>query len=287
MDKLTSIKTFHAVVKHKSFSQAAEELDISPQLVSKYVSALESELGLRLLNRTTRRLNLTSEGSSYYEESLKIVESLETLESRITDLKLNPSGLLRVSAPVSLGSQRLGTIVGDFIAKYPDMSVDIQLNDRKVDIIDEGFDVALRIGLLVDSSLIAKRLAPVDVFVCASTDYMANRGEPKSLADLSQHRVLKYSYLSSQRGFEGSDAPIISNSGELLTQAAKTGAGVVMAPRYIVQNALDSGELKKLFSINEAEKLALYAVYPHRTLVSIKVRAFVEHLSEIFAHQSL
>ena len=287
MDKLTSIKTFHAVVKHKSFSQAAEALGISPQLVSKYVSTLEAELGLRLINRTTRRLNLTSEGSSYYEESVKIVESLEALETRITDMKLSPSGLLRISAPVSLGSQRLGTIVGDFIAKYPDMSVDIQLNDRKVDIIDEGFDVALRIGSLVDSSLIAKRLAPVDVFVCASTGYIANRGEPKSLADLSQHRILKYSYLSNQRAFEGSDAPIISNSGELLSKAAKTGAGVVMAPRYIVQNALDSGELKKLFSVNDTENLALYAVYPHRTLVSIKVRAFVDHLSEVFAQQSL
>jgi DNA-binding transcriptional LysR family regulator len=287
MDKLTSIKTFHAVVKHKSFSQAAEALGISPQLVSKYVSTLEAELGLRLINRTTRRLNLTSEGSSYYEESVKIVESLEALETRITDMKLSPSGLLRISAPVSLGSQRLGTIVGDFIAKYPDMSVDIQLNDRKVDIIDEGFDVALRIGSLVDSSLIAKRLAPVDVFVCASTGYIANRGEPKSLADLSQHRILKYSYLSNQREFEGNDAPIISNSGELLSKAAKTGAGVVMAPRYIVQNALDSGELKKLFSVNDTENLALYAVYPHRTLVSIKVRAFVDHLSEVFAQQSL
>ena len=287
MDKLTSIKTFHAVVKHKSFSRAAEELEISPQLVSKYVSALETELGLRLLNRTTRRLNLTSEGASYYDESLKIVESLEALETRITDMKLSPSGLLRVSAPVSLGSQRLGTIVGDFIAKYPDMSVDIQLNDRKVDIIDEGFDVALRIGSMVDSSLIARRLAPVDVFVCASAEYIAENGEPKNLAELSRHRILKYSYLSNQSAFEGSNAPIISNSGELLSKAAKTGAGVVMAPRYIVQNALDSGELKKLFSVNESNELALYAVYPHRTLVSLKVRAFVDHLSEVFVHQSL
>lgn len=283
MDKLTNIKTFHTVVKHKSFSKAADELGLSPQLTSKYVSSLETELGIRLINRTTRRLNLTADGASYFEESLKILESLESLENRLTDLKMNPSGLLRVSAPVSLGTQQLGPIIGSFIERYPDLSIDIQLNDRKVDIIDEGFDVALRIGSMVDSNLVARRIAPVEVFVCASPAYTAMYGAPTKIADLKNHKVLKYSYLSNQSTFEGKETPVISNSGELLAKAAEAGIGVVIAPGYIVQAAIDSGELTTLFSLNGSNDLALYALYPHRTLLSLKVKTFVEHLADAFA----
>ncbi|MEY3038313.1 MAG: hypothetical protein RL143_880 [Pseudomonadota bacterium] len=283
MDKLTTIKTFHTVVKLKSFSKAADELGLSPQLTSKYVSALEAELGIRLINRTTRRLNLTAEGASYFEESLKILESLESLENRLTDLKMNPSGLLRVSAPVTLGNQQLGGIIGSFLERYPELSIDIQLNDRKVDIIDEGFDVALRIGSLVDSNLVARRIAPVEVFACASPRYTAKYGAPTKIADLKNHKVLKYSYLSNQGAFEGKATPVISNSGELLAKAAKAGIGVVIAPGYIVQAAIDSGELTTLFSLNESNDLALYALYPHRTLLSLKVKTFVEYLADAFA----
>lgn len=242
---------------------------------------------MRLLNRTTRRLNLTSEGLSYYEESLKIIESLETLENRLKDTKLSPSGLLRVSAPVSLGNQRLGALVGDFITQNPDMSVDIQLTDRKVDIIDEGFDVALRIGSLVDSSLIVKRLAPVEIYVCASPRYLSEQGRPKNMSEIKQHRILKYSYLSNQIEFEAMDRPIMSNSGELLSEAAKVGVGLVMAPRYIVQKALEAGTLIRLFSQHNKNDLALYAVYLHRTLVPLKVSAFVDYLTGVFADQRL
>ena len=287
MDKLTTIKTFHTVVKLKSFSKAADELGLSPQLASKYVSALETELGIRLINRTTRRLNLTAEGASYFEESLKIIESLESLENRLTDLKTNPSGLIRVSAPVSLGSQQLGDIVGSFLERYPDLSIDIQLNDRKVDIIDEGFDVALRIGSLVDSNLVARKLAPVEVLVCAAPSYTANHGAPTKIADLKHHKVLKYSYLSNQSGFEGKETPVISNSGELLAKTAKAGIGVVMAPGYIVNTAIESGELTALFSLHETDDLALYALYPHRRLLSFKVKTFIEYLVEAFADVKL
>ncbi len=282
MDKLTTIKTFHTVVKLKSFSKAADELGLSPQLTSKYVSALEAELGIRLINRTTRRLNLTAEGASYFEESLKILESLESLENRLTDLKMNLSGLLRVSAPVSLGNQQLGDIIGHFLERYPELSIDIQLNDRKVDIIDEGFDVALRIGSMVDSNLVARRLAPVEVLVCASPAYTAKHGVPRGVADLKPHKVLKYSYLSNQSGFEGHETPVISNSGELLAKAAKSGIGVVMAPGYIVKDAIAAGELTTLFSLNETDDLALYALYPHRTLLSLKVKSFVDYLVDAF-----
>lgn len=282
MDKLTTLKTFHTVVKHRSFSQAAIELNTSPQLVSKYISALEKSLGIRLINRTTRRLNLTSEGAEYYEESLKITDALDVLESRITDLQLRPSGLLRISAPVSLGTEFLGAMVARFIQQHPGVSVDIQLNDRKVDIIDEGFDLALRIGALMDSSLIARPLAQVDVLACASPAYLREHGAPATQDDLHQHQLLRYSYLEQDASHSDTRVPITSNSGELLAKAAAAGAGVVISPRYIVQHGLAQGDLVELFVLPNPAGLGLFAVYPHRTMLPLKLRVFVDFLADQF-----
>ena len=287
MDKLTSIKTFQAVVKHKSFSGAAADLGISAQLASKYVAALESELGIRLLNRTTRRVNLTAEGTLYYEESIKILEELEALDSKLAQLKLHASGLLRVSAPVSLGNTTLGGLCGKFLDQYPDMSVDIQLNDRTVDIIEEGFDVALRIGNLVDSSLIARKLAPVTLLVCASESYLSQRGKPSNQHDLTHHHLLKYTYLKNTSGFESRAYPLTSNSAELLVAAAEMGVGVVLAPQYILEESIKAGRLTRLFVYQEEQPPALYAVYPHRQLIPLKIKVFVDYLAHFLKDKTL
>lgn len=287
MDKLTSIKTFQTVVKHKSFSAAAADLDISAQLASKYVAALESELGIRLLNRTTRRVNLTAEGTLYYEESIKILEDLETLDSKLAQLKLHASGLLRISAPVSLGNTSLGGIFGQFLEQYPDMTIDIQLNDRTVDIIEEGFDIALRIGNLMDSSLIARKLAPVTLLVCASEGYLEQHGAPANHAELKHHQLLRYSYLKDSSGFESRAYPLTSNSAELLVAAAEMGVGIVLAPQYILDTSIKAGRLKRLFVYQEEQPPALYAVYPHRQLIPLKIKVFVDYLAHFFKGKTL
>jgi DNA-binding transcriptional LysR family regulator len=184
-------------------------------------------------------------------------------------------------------AKRLGTMVAEFLARYPDMAIDVQLNDRKVDIIDEGFDLALRIGALADSSLVARQLASVDILACAAPAYVQRHGQPAGLSDLQHHQVLQYAYLTDPSEAAGAQAPLISNSGELLAQAACAGAGVVLTPRYMVQQALDAGEPIDLFALPAQRQLALYALYPHRTMVPLKLRVFVDFLAEQFAKKPL
>ena len=286
MDRIEAMRTLVSVVHEGSFTRAAERLAMSPQLVSKYVAQLEEHLGVRLLNRTTRRIHLTEAGERYVQQAQQILSDIDDMESQAGDLQAQARGLLRIAAPVSFASLHLAEPLVLFQRENPEVSIDLQLNDRKVDIIDEGFDVALRIGQLKDSSLVARKLTEIRLAYCASPEYLKKYGEPTSVAELPQHRFLHYSYMEDeqlrqagiQRGNQFS-----CNNGEVLNNAAIAGVGIVMQPTFISGAALADGRLVEILKQEAPEPIALYAVYAHRTLLSSKVRAFIDSLSDYFS----
>ena len=286
MDRIDAMRAFVAVVTEGSFSNAANTLQLSPQLVSKYVSKLEEQLNTRLLNRTTRKVSLTEAGSHYFGHAQQILLSIDDMESKLGGLQQNPKGVLRISAPVSFALKHMAKLITDFQIHYPLVNVDLQLTDRKVDIVEEGFDVALRIGQLKSSSLIAKKVAPIRVMLCAAPDYLNKHGTPTQPEDLERHRYLHYSYMN----MDGKDdiyqllkakylkqgSELRSNNGDVLVDAAIAGAGIVLQPTFIISEALSSGKLVVVLPKLEPEALGLYAVYAHRKLLPHKVRCFID-----------
>jgi DNA-binding transcriptional LysR family regulator len=293
MDRFDAMKAFVTVATEGSFTQAANKLDTSNQLVSKYVSQLEEHLGARLFNRTTRRIHLTEAGEQCLQHAKHILESLDDMEGSIGELRKKAQGLLHISAPVSFSTLHLSPLIRDFRKKFPDVGVDLQLNDRKIDVVDEGFDVALRIGKLESSSLIAKKIAPIRMVVCASPDYLAKYGEPERPEDLIKGHFLTYSYMN----YGKAESPLSSalkqrsqdkvsqftaNNGEVLVEAAVAGEGYILQPTFIAGEALKQKKLKVILSDHEPDSLALYAVYPHRKLIATKLRAFIDFLSNYY-----
>ncbi|WP_201531786.1 MULTISPECIES: LysR family transcriptional regulator [unclassified Psychrobacter] len=286
MDRIDAMRAFVAVVTEGSFSNAANTLQLSPQLVSKYVSKLEEQLNTRLLNRTTRKVSLTEAGSHYFGHAQQILLSIDDMESKLGGLQQNPKGVLRISAPVSFALKHMAKLITDFQIHYPLVKVDLQLTDRKVDIVEEGFDVALRIGQLKSSSLIAKKVAPIRVMLCAAPGYLNKHGTPTQPEDLERHRYLHYSYMN----MDGKDdiyqllkakylkqgSELRSNNGDVLVDAAIAGAGIVLQPTFIISEALSSGKLVVVLPKLEPEALGLYAVYAHRKLLPHKVRCFID-----------
>ena len=288
MDRIDAMRAFVAVVTEGSFSNAANTLQLSPQLVSKYVSKLEEQLNSRLLNRTTRKVSLTEAGSHYFGHAQQILLSIDDMESKLGGLQQNPKGVLRISAPVSFALKHMAKLITDFQIHYPLVKVDLQLTDRKVDIVEEGFDVALRIGQLKSSSLIAKKVAPIRVMLCAAPDYLNKHGTPTQPEDIAEHRYLHYSYMN----MDGKDdiyqllkakylkqgSELRSNNGDVLVDAAIAGAGIVLQPTFIISEALSSGKLVVVLPKLEPEALGLYAVYAHRKLLPHKVRCFIDFM---------
>ncbi|HET8816272.1 MAG TPA: LysR family transcriptional regulator [Pseudidiomarina sp.] len=287
MDRLDAMRTFITVSREGSFTRAAERLDMSPQLVSKYVGQLEEHLGIRLLNRTTRRVSLTEAGRRYELSARQLLQDIDDLEHDLGDLQSHATGQLRISAPVSFAIAHLAPLLNAFQQQYPEVSFDVQLNDRKVDIVDEGFDLALRIGQLKSSSLIAKRLAPIRLVICAAPHYLQQYGTPRKLEDLEHHKLLHYSLMEDDtspllRAWRQNRHILISNNGDVLTRAAIAGLGLVIQPSFIVSDAVASGALVPLLDQYRPEPLALYAVYAHRTLLASKVRAFLDFSADYF-----
>src|ERR1700704_2384401 len=256
MDKLTSIKAFTKVVQHGSFAAAARELRLSRSAVSKYVIDLEQDLGVQLLLRTTRSAAPTENGQAYFERCTAILAELEEADLAVTRLQVEPRGILRVNAPMSFGTLHLGRAVADFMAKYPQLQIQLILSDQLIDPVQEGFDVTLRIADLPSSSLIARKVAPVPRVVCAAPSYLDRHGTPEHPNDLRRHACLSYGHLATgnQWKLTGPDgdhwiqAPwtLCTNNAEVLRDAAVKGRGIALLPTFIAGADLRQGALRSI-----------------------------------------
>jgi DNA-binding transcriptional LysR family regulator len=293
MDRLAALEAFVTVAETQSFSKAAAKLKASKSAVSRHVGALEAELGARLFQRTTRSLALTEPGRDYLARVTRILAELAEADDAVSALQAAPRGRLRVNAPMSFGFLHLAPALPDFLARYPDVELDVVMNDRFVDLVEEGFDVAVRIAALQDSSLIARLVAPIRLVVCASPDYLARRGAPARPDDLADHECLLNSNIPSAhewrfRKADGKPCVVtvsgkvsISN-GDALRVAALRGLGLTILPTFIVGDDLKTGALVSLLEDYMPQPLGLHAVYPHARHLSPKVRAFIDFLSERF-----
>lgn len=295
MDPFGGMAVFAAVVEAGSFSAAAAALGLSKSAVSKQVARLEDRLGARLLNRTTRTLALTEVGRDYFERAKRILAEVEEAETAVGRLHAEPRGTLRVNAPMSFGTRHVAPALPALLARYPDLGVDLVLNDRVVDVLDEGFDVSIRIVRMEDSSLVARRLSGFRRVVCASPDYWRRHGRPAHPDDLAGHECLIYGYLAQPLDwpFAGPDGRFRvrvsgrfrANNGDAIRAAALGGLGVALAPSFIVGDDLDAGRLETALEDFEEPDLAIWAVYPPGRHLSAKVRAFVDFLADRFGRE--
>jgi DNA-binding transcriptional LysR family regulator len=296
MDKLTGMAVFARVVEAQSFTAAATQLGMSKSAVSKALSGLEDRLGARLLNRTTRRLSLTEVGRAYYERSARILAEAEEAELAVTRLQAAPRGTLRINAPVSFGILHLGPALAEFMARYPELKVEIEFTDRFVDLIEEGFDLAVRIASLPDSSLIARKLADNQMAVCAAPSYWERRGRPATPHDLGHHDCITYAYHANPNEWPFVDASgrrigvrvggsLRTNNGDVSLRAALAGLGVVLLPRFICGPHLGAGRLEPVLESWMPPPSGIFALYPHNRHLSAKVRAFVDFLAERFGSE--
>lgn len=292
MADLSQLEMFVNVVDAGSFTGAAEALGVSKSHVSRQISALEDRLGARLLNRTTRKVILTDIGRVFHERCTRILEELEDAEAAVTSLQTSPRGRLRMSVPMSFGVRYIAPYLADFMAQYPELEVEVDFSDRRVDLVDDGYDLAIRIGRLADSSLIARKLAPTLQVVCASPGYLEEHGEPHTPEDLKQHQCLLYTYdtggLQTWR-LEGPGGEVVvhvkgrvvANNGDALVAAAEAGLGVLQIPDFLAASALRQGSLRQILP-QWASSAAVWAVYPHSRHLSAKVRVFVDGMLERF-----
>jgi DNA-binding transcriptional LysR family regulator len=286
--QLDDMRIFVATVDAHNFTSAANRLSLSKQLVSRRVMALEEALGVRLLIRNTRKLAVTELGQEFYERAKRILGEVAEAEQAMSLRRAAPHGLLRVSAPMSFGMVHLSPLVAMFLKKHPDM----ELSDRTVDVVGEGFDMAIRIGTLADSTLIAQKLAEVRMVACCSPQYLRRRGTPAAPADLERHACLLYGH-----GGPGSwdlvvdgvqkavevHGPLRANNGELIRDAAIAGLGIARLPDFIVSAALKAGQLVSVLEPFLPRASALYAVYPQHRQSSTTIQAFTGFLREQLA----
>ena len=283
---LSDLRTFVAVVESGSFNQAAERLDTSAASVSRRIAALEAALGTRLINRTTRRLSLTEAGQQYHADVRDILEMVQEAEERMHAGDTETRGSLRVAAPMSFGIQAIAPLVPGFLRQYPGLQLDLQLEDRQTDLYAEGIDLALRIGKLADSGLVATRLCEVEFGYFAAPDYLQRCGEPARPEELSAHQCLHYSLVSRSNEWGIKDGSIrvggalSTNNGEVLLEAALQGLGIVALPGFIVRRALAEKRLKAILCDYAPAPLGLYAVHPSRRFVPAKVRVLIDYLRD-------
>ncbi|WP_424628305.1 LysR substrate-binding domain-containing protein [Bradyrhizobium sp. SYSU BS000235] len=292
MDKLASLRAFTKVVELGSFSEAGRALRLSRSAISKYINDLENELGVQLLNRTTRQVSPTENGQVYFERAIGVLSELDAADQAVTHLQATPRGLLRVNAPMSFGTLQLGPAIAEFMERYPELRIQLVLSDAQVDPIQEGLDVTLRIADLESSSLIARKIMPVDRVVCASPDYFARHGTPKHPSDLRDHNCLTYGFLSTgnQWKLTGHDGDhwiqprwtLCVNNAEVLRDAAINGRGIAVLPVFIASDALRDERLQTCLADYHPPELALYAIYPPTQHLAVKVRLFIDFLVERF-----
>lgn len=292
MDQLRQMQAFVAVVQSGSFVKAADKLGTSKAVLSRLLLELEAQLATRLLNRTTRRQSLTEAGTDYFERCRKILDDLAEANLAASAATARPVGRLRINAPVSFGNLHLAPLWGGFLQRHPDVTLDVTLSDRVVDLVEDGYDLAIRIARLPDSSLVSRQLASTRVVLCAAPAYLKRQPKLRSLEDISAHPVIAYSYWSGGDvwAFEGPDGPVEvvtqarlrSNSGDTCLAAALAGQGLILQPDFIVGPDLKAGRLLEVLPQYRAPTLAIHAVYPSRQHLSVKVRRMVEYLAAAF-----
>jgi len=288
------MRTFVGVVEAGSITGAAERLGIAKSAVSRRLADLEERLSVQLFRRTTRRLNLTDTGRGFYERCVRLLADIEEAELAVSQEHGTLCGRLRVAVPLSFGLGHLGPAMDAFLRTHPEVEFDLDLNDRQVDLLAEGFDLAVRIADLQDSSLIARSLAPVRHVVCASPAYLAEHGTPASPAELAGHNCLVYTNAPTPEIWEYVDpagrpnrvrvrARLQANNGDCLRHAAEDGHGIVLGPSFILYRSIERGELRPILTGYQWPTLHAYAVYPRTRHLSRRVRAFVDFLAERFA----
>lgn len=294
MDQLRQIESFVAVVQAGSFVKAAERLSASKAVVSRLVIELEARLGTRLLNRTTRRLSLTDTGAEYYERCRALLDDLDQANAAASAATAQPRGRLRINAPLSFGNLHLAPLWGEFLKLHPQVELDITLTDRVVDLVDEGYDMAVRIGQLQSSSLVARKLASDRMILCASPGYLRIAPPLRRVADIADHSVMAYSWWSGGDTWKFGSADgqhtevtvnpcLRTNSGDTCRAAALADQGVIFQPGFIVAGDLRSGHLVEILPQWHGPTIEIHAVYPSRQHVSGKVRAMVDFLAAAFA----
>jgi DNA-binding transcriptional LysR family regulator len=291
-DTLSEMSVFSRVVAAGSLSGAARELGLSPAMVSRRVAALEGRLGVRLINRTTRSLRLTDEGASYYDTCTRLLAEIEEADAAVSAGRVEPQGILKVALPASFGNRHIAPLVPDFAARYPKVQLALSLSDRNVNLLEEGFDLAIRIAHLEDSSLAARKLAPNTRIICASPEYLRRHGTPRTPQDLAAHNCLSTTDFTTSWEYKGPDgAPgsvrvsgrYVCDNWEVLREWALAGLGVALKSTWDVRRHLEEGALVSLcpgYSFDT--DVAIYAVYPHRRFLPAKTRVFIEFLADSF-----
>lgn len=291
MDRFADMQMFVKVVETASISAAADKLDVAKSAVSRRLAELEARLGVQLFQRTTRRMNLTDSGRSFYERCLRILADLDEAELAVSQQHGALSGKLRVALPLSFGLLHLEPIINAFATAHPEVEFDLDFNDRQIDLMQEGFDVAVRIATLSDSSLIARRMAVVRHMASASPAYLAQHGTPQTPQELANHVCLGYSNLATPEIWTYHDAKnnlghvkvllnMIANNGDFLCRAAIAGQGIVMQPTFYMADAICRGDLVPILCNYQWPELNAYALYPPTRHLSTRVRAFVDFLVE-------
>jgi DNA-binding transcriptional LysR family regulator len=280
------ISEFVYVAENESFTLAAKKMDISTAQVSRQISALEKRLNIKLFYRTTRKVSLTEEGRIFYQHCRGVLDGLDAAERAVTNLQSKPQGKIKLTAPVTYGEQQVLPLVNDFMKQYGDIEISVFLSNQQVSLVEDGYDLAIRVGKLSDSSMMAKKLGSRTNFICASPDYLDKQGIPHSLSELNQHScllgTLDYWHFK-EAGKEKNirvKGRIRYNSGYGLVDAALKGLGIVQLPDYYVQNHIASGELMTLLDKYREPEEGVWAVYPQNRHLSPKIRLFVDYLAE-------
>jgi DNA-binding transcriptional LysR family regulator len=294
MDKFEQMRAFTQVVISGGFAAASRQMGLSRSAVNKLVIALENDLGVQLLYRSTRVVTPTETGLAFYERCLEILSSLEEAERSVTQLQVEPKGRLRVNAPMTFGTMYLAPTLADFLVQYPDLQVQLTLNDRFVDPLEEGFDVTLRIAApQPNSTLWVQPLAPAQRVLCASPTYLATHAALTHPAELTSHSCLHYGQIAIENrwtltGSDGDHTVIVhgvlcSNNGEVLREAAIHGLGITLLPRFIVESALQQGALQVVLPTYHPSELSIDILYPLNRHLSTKIRLLVDFLRERFS----
>ena len=292
IDIVASMRLFAAVVDAGSFARAADKLDLSRGMATRYVAQLEAHLGVRLLNRTTRKLSLTEAGTDYYQRATQILAMVEEAETSVAQEASVPRGTLRVTSSQAFGVRHLGWAITEYLQRYPGVQIDVALNDRVVDLVEEGFDLAVRVAGHIEPGLIARKLATARIVACASPGYLKKHGAPKAPEELGDHNCLTYvnwsmqnEWLFRRKNVERKvsiSGNLRGNNGDILSTAAIEGLGVILHPTFMVYEALREKKLVRILSDWKVDDLTVFAVYPNRKFLPPKVRSFIDFLAERF-----